>query len=217
MQTILYADLIASFMSVSAEPIACQECGQLHRYSPLALGKTANCRRCGALLYRNRPDMLDSVLALTLAGLTLFVLTNVFPLLGLRAQGAEQELHLLGASLAFWDQGYPLLAGLIILNIIIFPLFELLTLLVVVLTIRYHWRSSTAIFLFRWMREFKPWGMLEVFMLGVLVAVVKLGDLATLIVGAAFWSFAGLVLTMAAATTLLDPFSVWRALGKNNG
>ena len=199
------------------EPIACQECGQLHRYSPVTPGKTANCSRCGTVLYRNRPAMLDSVLALTLAGLTLFVLTNVFPLLGLRAQGAEQELHLLGASLAFWDQGYPILAGLIILNIIIFPLFELLALLVVVLTIRYRWRSDMAIFLFRWMRELKPWGMLEVFMLGVLVAVVKLGDLATLIVGAAFWSFAGLILTMAAATALLDSFSVWRALEKKHG
>lgn len=217
MQAILCVDLIASFMSVSAEPIACQECGQLHRYRPVASGKTANCSRCGAVLYRSRPNMLDAVLALTLAGLTLFVLTNVFPLLGLRAQGAEQELHLLGASLAFWDQGYPILAGLIILNIIVFPLFELLTLLVVVLTIRYRWRSNMAIFLFRWMRELKPWGMLEVFMLGVLVAVVKLGDLATLIVGAAFWSFAGLILTMAAATALLDPFSVWRALEKKHG
>jgi paraquat-inducible protein A len=56
--------------------------------------------------------------------------------------------------------------------------------------------------------------MLEVFMLGVLVAVVKLGDLATLIVGTAFWSFAGLVLVMAAATALLDPFVVWRELGR---
>lgn len=200
-----------------ANVIACQECGQLHRYRPVTLGKVANCRRCDAVLYRNRPDMWDSVLALILAGLLLFVLTNVFPLLGLRAQGAEQELHLLGASLAFWHQGYPVLAGLIVFNIIVFPLFELLTLLLVVLTVRYHWRSRLAIFLFRWMREFKPWGMLEVFMLGVLVAVVKLGDLATLIVGAAFWSFAGLILTMAAATALLDPFSVWRALEQHRG
>ncbi|OQX12132.1 MAG: paraquat-inducible membrane protein A [Thiothrix lacustris] len=200
-----------------AEPIACQECGQLHRYRVIASGKTANCSRCGATLYRHRPGMLTSVLALTIAGLILFALTNGFPLLGLRAQGAEQELHLLGASLAFWRQGYPMVAGLIVLNIIVFPLFELLTLLVVVLTVRYRWQPDTAIFLFRWMREFKPWGMLEVFMLGVLVAVVKLGDLATLIVGAAFWSFAGLILTMAAATALLDPFTVWRALGKKHG
>lgn len=196
------------------EQIACQECGQLHRYRPVAPGKTATCSRCNAVLYRNRPHMLDAVLALTLAGLILFVLTNLFPLLGLRAQGAEQELHLFGASVAFWDQEYRLVAGLIILNIIVFPLFELLSILVVLLTIRYRWEPQLAIFLFRWMREFKPWGMLEVFMLGVLVAVVKLGDLATLIVGTAFWSFAGLVLTMTAATAMLDPFVVWRELGK---
>ena len=199
---------------VEVEPIACQECGQLHRYHPVAPGETALCSRCGGVLYSNRPRMLDEVLALTLAGLILFVLTNVFPLLGLRAQGAEQDLHLFGASVAFWDQGYHLVSGLIIFNILFFPLFELLAILVVLLTIRYRWESPVAIFLFRWMREFKPWGMLEVFMLGVLVAVVKLGDLATLIVGTAFWSFAGLVLTMTAATALLDPSVVWRELGK---
>jgi paraquat-inducible protein A len=157
--------------------------------------------------------MLDEVLALTLAGLILFVLTNVFPLLGLRAQGAEQELHLFGASVAFWDQGYHLVAGLVMVTILFFPAFELLAMLTVLLTIRYRWQPQVAIFLFRWMREFKPWGMLEVFMLGVLVAVVKLGDLATLIVGTAFWSFAGVVMTMAASTALLDPFVVWRELG----
>lgn len=196
------------------EQIACLECGQLHRYTPVAPGKTATCSRCDAVLYRNRPHMLEAVLALTVAGLILFALSNLFPLLGLRAQGAEQELHLFGASVAFWDQEYRIVAGLIVLNIIIFPLFELLSLLVVTLTIHLHWQPQMAIFLFRWMREFKPWGMLEVFMLGVLVAVVKLGDLATLIVGTAFWSFAGLVLVMAAATALLDPFVVWRELGR---
>ena len=143
------------------EPIACQECGQLHRYRPVASGKTALCSRCGGVLYSNRPRMLDEVLALTLAGLILFVLTNVFPLLGLRAQGAEQDLHLFGASVAFWDQGYHLVSGLIIFNILFFPLFELLAILVVLFTIRYRWESPVAIFLFRWMREFKPWGMLE--------------------------------------------------------
>ncbi|MEZ5453017.1 MAG: paraquat-inducible protein A [Thiothrix sp.] len=194
--------------------IACPECGQLHRYRPVASGKTAICTRCGAVLYRNRKNMFETALALTVAGLILFVMTNLFPLIGLRAQGVEQELHLFGASLAFWDQEYQVLAGLIVLNIIVFPLFELLSLLIVTLTVQFRWESSLAIFLYRWMRELKPWGMLEVFMLGVLVAVVKLGDLATLIIGASFWSFAGLIVTMAAATAVLDPFTVWRELDK---
>lgn len=197
--------------------IACHDCGQLHRYRPIEPGKAAACTHCGAVIYRNRPHMFETALALTVAGLILFLMTNVFPLIGLRAQGVEQELHLFGASLAFWNQEYQVLAVLIVLNIIIFPLFELLSLLVVTLTVRFRWESSLAIFLYRWMRELKPWGMLEVFMLGVLVAVVKLGELATLIVDTAFWSFAGLIVTMAAATATLDPFTVWRELEKTKG
>lgn len=195
--------------------IACPECGQLHQYRPVEPGKTATCTRCSAVLYRNRAHMFDTALALTLAGLILFVLSNLFPLIGLRAQGVEQELHLFGASLVFWQQEYRLLAVLMVLNLIIFPLFELISLLIVTLSIRLRWEPSLAIFLYRWMRVLKPWGMLEVFMLGVLVAVVKLGDMATLIIETAFWSFAGLIVTMAAATALLDPFMVWRALDNN--
>lgn len=200
-----------SMIEVSSS-IACQECGQLHRYRPVAVGKVASCQRCGSVLYRNRANMLESVLALTLAGLLLFAISNVFPLLGLRSQGVEYELHLLGASQAFWTQGYQMVAVLLFLNTIVFPLLELLSLLWVLLTIRFRWQPRLAIVLFRWMREIKPWGMLEVFMLGMLVALVKLGDMASLIVGAAFWSFAGLVLTMAAATAMLDPFTIWREL-----
>jgi paraquat-inducible protein A len=185
----------------------------LHRFQPIAPGKTASCTRCAAVLYRNRPRMEETALALTLAALLLFVVTNVLPLLSLRSQGGEHELHLLGASLAFWGQGYYVLAVLIELNIIIFPLVELFSLLVVLLTIRYQWKPDLAIFLYRWIRELKPWGMLEVFMLGVLVAIVKLGDLAMLIVGPAFWSFTGLIVVMAAANAILDPFCIWRKLG----
>lgn len=193
--------------------IACLECGQLHRYQPIARGKTATCKRCGSVLYRNRAHMLESVLALTSAGLLLFILSNYFPLLGLRAQGVEQDLHLFGASIAFWGQGYHVLSGLIMLNTIVFPLSELVSLMIIMLTVRFRWEPGLAIFLFRWMREIKPWGMLEVFMLGILVAVVKLGDLATLIMGTAFWSFAGLIVTMAAANSVLEPYMIWRALG----
>lgn len=199
------------------EIIACPECGQLHQYSTLATGEVGRCTRCSTILYRNRPHMFEAVLALVVAGLVLFPLSNLLPLLGLRSQGVEMELHLFAASVELWHQGYELLALLISLNTIIFPLFELLSLLVVLLTIRFAWTPQPAIFLFRWMRELKPWGMLEVFMLGVLVAVVKLGDMATLIVDTAFWAFAGFIVIMAAANTMLDPFSVWRELRKLRG
>lgn len=198
---------------VETEQVACLGCGQLHRYVPLAPNKTAVCSRCDAVLYRNRPRMMETVLALTLAGLVLFVISNAWPLLGLQVQGLAQELHLWGASIAFWQQGYSLVAFLLVLNLVIFPLFELLSLLIIGLTVRYRWRPQVAAWLLRWQQELRPWGMLEVFMLGILVALVKLGAMATLVMGVAFWAFAGLIVVMAAATATLEPSSVWRELG----
>ncbi|MEZ5537671.1 MAG: paraquat-inducible protein A [Thiolinea sp.] len=202
--------MIASYRPPSV--IACGECGKLHTYQNIPVGHTATCSRCGCVLYRNRSRMLEVALALTVTGLILFFLTNSFPLLGLKAQGIVQEITLWKATVAFWGQGFQVLSVLLLLNLIVFPLFELLALLWVMLSIHFRKSNCFATYLYRWMRQLKPWGMLEVFMLGVLVAVVKLGDLAILIVGPAFWSFAALIVCMAAATAVLDPFVVWNSL-----
>lgn len=208
------AELKTAITAITNETIACDECGQLHRFRTPSRREVALCSRCSGVMYRYRRNMVLTVLALVLTGLILFFLSNFFPLLGLRAQGMTQEISLLHASLTFWQQDYSLLALLILLNIIVLPLFELLSLLWILLTIRFRWQPSVAIMLFRWIREIKPWGMLEVFMLGTLVAVVKLGDLALLIIGPAFWSFSLLIVVMTTATVLLDPFFVWRELDK---
>ncbi|MFM2318217.1 MAG: hypothetical protein RLZZ215_838 [Pseudomonadota bacterium] len=191
---------------------ACTHCGQLHYYQAIANGEEACCSRCFSVLYRQRKQMLNTSLALIITGLILFIMTNAFPLIGLRAQGITQELSIWKATSAFWAQDYYWLSALLALNLIILPLFELLGLLWVLLTIRLAWQPAWAIQIFRWLSELKPWGMLEVFMLGLLVAVVKLGDIAVLVVGPAFWSFIFLVLTMAASTVYLDRFTLWRLL-----
>lgn len=193
-------------------PFACTHCGQVNNYQALANGEEACCARCLSVLYRQRISMLDTSLALIVTGLILFVLTNAFPLIGLRAQGVTQELTIWKATAAFWEQDYYWLSALLALNLLIFPVFELLGLAWVLLTIRFKSQPYWAIQIFRWLSELKPWGMLEVFMLGLLVAVVKLGDIAVLVIGPAFWAFIFLVLSMAALTANLDRFTVWQAL-----
>ncbi len=192
--------------------VTCLDCGLAHHYRPIAAGEIAVCQRCDAVLYRNRPYMAQIALALTVTGLILFVLTNSFPLLGLTTRGLMHEITLIGAGVSFWQQGYPILSVLLMLNIVIFPLFELLAQLWIFLTLQRRWKPDIALFLFRWIHELKPWGMLEVFMLGMLVSVVKLGDVATLILGPALWSFAFLILTMAVTSATIDDFSVWSQL-----
>lgn len=199
------------------DPIACLDCGQIFAYRALAPRETATCVRCGALLYQGRHNMVERALALTVTGVVLFGLTNVFPMLVLRSQGTEVEMHLLGASIAFWREGFPALAVLLFLSTIAFPLLELVVFLVVLLTLRMDWPRGLAIVVYRELREIRPWSMLEVLMLGVLVAVVKLGDLATLTLGVSFWTFSTLIVVFAAIRSVLDPLTVWRQLERRPG
>ena len=62
---------------------------------------------------------------------------------------------------------------------------------------------------FRMLQAVRPWGMVEVFMLGVLVSLVKLAHLAGVVAGIALWSFAALMLVMAAITAVFDPRALW--------
>ena len=71
-------------------------------------------------------------------------------------------------------------------------------------------------FFFRLVRGFKPWGMVEVFMLGILVAFVKLAKMANLIPGIALYAFLALIFVLAASAAALDPHIVWNRLDKRS-
>ena len=196
---------------------ACLGCGQPYHHRPLEPGDAAACARCGEVLYVHRPGMIGAALALVLTGLVLFGLSNAFPLLGLRVKGAYLEISLLDACLAYWHEGYLALAGLLCLTLMVVPLFELAAMAVVLLSVRLGRGGRPASLLFRWVHTVRAWSMLEVFMLGLLVALVKLGDLATIMVGPAFWSICGLILVLAALKVTVDPFTIWTRLSTAGG
>lgn len=191
---------------------ACLHCGQPFRHRALTPGQTAACGRCGATLYRSLPGMIHRALALTLAGLVLFGLANAFPLLALRIKGVQLEITLLDACLTFWRGGYIVLSALLCVTLVLVPLLQLAGLSAVLLSARLGLAGRQAARLYRWVLISRPWGMLEVFLLGLLVALVKLGDLATLVVGPAFWSLCGLIAALAALQVSVDPFTLWQRL-----
>ncbi|MCG6864211.1 MAG: paraquat-inducible protein A, partial [Thiogranum sp.] len=65
-----------------------------------------------------------------------------------------------------------------------------------------------------WISHLEPWGMLDVFMLGVLVAFVKLGNMATMHTGLSLFAFCGLIAVSAAAAAAFEPRLLWRRLGR---
>jgi paraquat-inducible protein A len=196
--------------------IACHECDLLHQRQPLPPGGTARCIRCGAKLYSRKRNSLDRVLALTIAGLILFLVANAYPFLTFRLEAQVQETTLISGVIELYHQGMWIVAGVVLLTSILMPLLELTGMLYVLVPLKFNLRPWKLPLFFRLVRSFKPWGMMEVFMLGILVAFVKLAKMATLIPGIALYAFMVLIFVLAASAASLDPHIVWNRLENAN-
>ena len=192
--------------------IACHECDLLHQRRSLPSDGTARCVRCGAVLYRHKRNSLDRVLSLTVAGLILFIIANAYPFLTFRLEAQIQQTNLITGVMELYQQGMWIVAGVVLLTTIVMPLLELTGMLFILVPLKLRRRPWKLALLFRVIRAFRPWGMMEVFMIGILVAVVKLVKMASIIPGTALYAFMVLIFILAASAAALDPHIVWKQL-----
>ena len=192
--------------------IACHECDLLHQRRPLPPDGTARCVRCGAVLYRRKRNSLDRVLSLTVAGLVLFIIANEYPFLTFRLEAQMQQTNLITGVMELYQQGMWTVAGVVLLTTIVMPLLELTGMLLILVPLKLRRRPWKLALLFRATRGFRPWGMMEVFMIGILVAAVKLVKMAHIIPGMALYAFLVLIFVLAASAAALDPHIVWKEL-----
>lgn len=187
----------------------CPECGLLQRTPALPPGAQCLCVRCGCVLHRDRPDSLNRTLALTVAGLALFVIANAFPFLSFNMQGQVTATTLVSGVLELYRQGQWPIAAAVAFTSILAPGLQLVLLLTVLLPLAARRLPVWLPALFRLVRILTPWGMMDVFLLGILVSVVKLADMATIVPGPALFAFGALIFVLAAAQAALNPDLVW--------
>ena len=192
---------------------ACHECDLVQREVPLPPGGVARCGRCSATLYRSQPDSLELTLALTAGAVVLFIVANTFPIVGLQIQGHLIETTLYHTARTLYDEDMKSVAALVFMTAIAMPALELFALTYLLLPLRLGRMPPYFALVFRMLQVVRPWGMVEVFMLGVLVSLVKLAHLATIVAGVALWSFAVLMLVMAAIAATFDARVLWAKAG----
>jgi paraquat-inducible protein A len=128
----------------------------------------------------------------------------------MKSGGLIQETTLLTGIRELWKQELHGLAVLVLVTCVLVPLFQMLGLLYILTPLKLGLRPGCqAARVLRLVQELAPWGMMEVFMVGILVALVKLGHMATIIPGISVFSFGALIFIMAAAFTNLDPALLW--------
>src|SRR2546423_3219173 len=188
---------------------ACPECDLLQRTPTLAPGGLAECARCGASLFRERPSSLDHTLAYAIAAAVLFVLANTFVLMGLDARGIRAEAHLWETAWRLHEHGMTGVAILVFMTVIVVPAMQLGSLLYILVPLRLGIHPTYLHQAYRVLHHAQPWAMVEVFVLGSIVSLSKLTQVATVEPHAGLYCLGGYVLLLAAALGAFEPHELW--------
>ena len=188
---------------------ACPDCDLLLKDIPVPHGRKSLCPRCGSVLCSSRHNTVVRTLALSLTGLILFFPAMLLPVMKLDAMGMEMATNLVHGISVLFRSGFHAVAILILLTGVAVPFVKLLLLFVVSFAILLKVKSSLLMFLFSMYQFLDEWGMLEIYMLGILVAIMKLKDLAQLSYGIGLFCFSALLIITIFTAMGLDEHRYW--------
>ena len=193
--------------------IRCEECALVQTAPALVDHESAHCKRCGAHLCKQVSNTIDRTLALVLAALVLLIVANATPFMTFSFKGRSESNYILSGVIQLWNHGYWPLALLICFASILAPMTYILGMLYVLIPVslgRRPWKVGP---LFRRLDALRPWAMLDVYMFGVFVAVVKLSQLAAIAPSLGLYAYVTLFIVWTAALAGLDSRAVWSAIG----
>ncbi len=194
----------------------CHECDALQQLSGLGRGDIARCRCCGSRLFRNPEGGIDRPLAFALASLVLYFIANLHPIMTINIAGNERQATLTDSARIFFELGSPQLAAVVWLPTVLIPGFVLFGLLYVLLAVRLDIALPGRRTILAWVGRLLPWGMLDVFLLGVLVALVKLVALADVTLGTGFHAMVILIFLYAGMLASVEPRLLWEHLERQS-
>lgn len=188
-------------LRVRRDLAVCEHCDSVHRRGALDPGEAADCRVCGATLYRRSRLDLDAMLALTIGALIVFVLANAAPIVTMESGGVTTRGWLLSIVSTSWEAGVGPVAAIAAATVFLFPLLQLSLYLYVLLGARAASRPPAFRQSMHGLRLIRPWSMVEVFLIGILVSIIKMTSLAHVIPEAGLWGFGVLTLLLTALST----------------
>lgn len=193
--------------------IACPSCDALHYETDVPDGSQARCRRCHTVLMAPRAGAMTRIVMLAATALILMVAAVFFPFLDLSTHGLSQHSSIYDTVMAFSDGLLLPLSFAVAALIVVLPTVRLIAILYAIGPMMIgHAPARHAALAFRVAQSLKPWAMAEIFILGTAVALVKIGGMATISLGTAFWAFAALVVVTTLKDTFMCKLTVWKTI-----
>jgi paraquat-inducible protein A len=189
--------------------VACRGCDLLQRLPALLPGGKARCGRCNQLVATHPVHGLDTPLALAIAAAILVVVANVSPLMSLSAAGRTASTTLAGGAIEMWLRGDEITALVVAFCAVVAPALYVGALLVVLLSVQRSRAPSWVAGFAAWAERLRPWSMNDVLLLGILVSLTKIAELADVVPGPGLFAVGGLVFLLPWLASTLDPAAVW--------
>jgi paraquat-inducible protein A len=197
---------------IRSDVLCCPTCGlTLQVGAPLRRGQRAECPRCACTISEGPHGSLQLTAALAIAALILYVPANIYPILRMHFYGAYSESTVWDGVVSLAETGRYFIALIVFLASIAIPVLKLAGLLYLVISARFTFgrRLRDRVRLYRFIDAVGPWAMLDVFLLAVLVALVKLGEIATILPGPGLVAFTAVVVLTMFASASFDPRAIW--------
>jgi len=200
--------------AVSAKQLGaalCHDCHMLVDLSAVGEGQAAYCPRCGARVYIRKPNSIMRTWALLIASIILYLPANLLPITVSSTLGQSQSDTIISGVIYFLKTGSIVIGLVIFIASIFVPLLKILTLVYLLLSVQLKslWRPRERTRLYRLVEAIGRWSMLDIYVVTIMVALVKLGALANVDAGPAAIYFASVVVLTMLAAESFDPRLMW--------
>ena len=193
---------------------ACQICDLLFELPELEYHEAAYCPRCNHHITTERPRHIEQALALAFSGLLLLLCSTAYPFLGFATSGQVETMTLLDSATSLFAYDQPLLGIIVFVLIFAGPVLLLFWLIVLLLLLRFQLPLPWLPYIARWVHFLHHWNMVEVFLIGALVSVVKISSMASIQLGFAFWAFIGFTLCTISSVAMVDRVRMWKDIDR---
>lgn len=205
--------MTAGQTAASAGYLLCEPCGLL--CTPVRGG--GHCPRCAAALHRRKPDSIMRTWAFLIAAYLLYIPANLLPIMETRSLFGMQDDTIMSGVVFLWLSGSWPLALLVFVASIVVPLFKLLALSALVLSVqrRSSLRPIQRTRLYRLIEIIGRWSMLDIYVVALLVALVQLKSFAAIAAGPGAVAFGAVVVLTLMASKCFDPRLIWDSVETN--
>lgn len=193
--------------------LACPYCDALWTRPALKEGERVKCGHCHSIILTNKTRSAERTIALMLASVILYAVAVAFPFMRMDRSGFSNQISVLDAVGVLWTNDMAMMAVLCAFFILLFPLSRVVILLYLSGAIQTRGETGTPhARSLRLLQAIEPWAMAEIFMIGVIVSLVKVGKLADITLGPAFWGMAALIVLLAMGSSAVCRDTLWRAI-----